>query len=106
MTGGKISEPGERRLDAMVRTSDGFQIAELDLELRGPGEFLGTRQAGLPTFHIAHLVRDRSLLEVAKQEARAVLAGPNEETSQTELDRALRHMRARWDESYGLAEVG
>jgi ATP-dependent DNA helicase RecG len=106
MTGGKISEPGERRLDAMVRTSDGFQIAELDLELRGPGEFLGTRQAGLPTFHIANLVRDRTLLEVAKQEARAVLTGPNEETSQTELDRALRHMRARWERTYGLAEVG
>jgi len=45
----KISEDGERRLDALVRTSDGFQIAELDLELRGPGEFFGTRQAGIPT---------------------------------------------------------
>lgn len=106
MTGGKISEPGERRLDAMVRTSDGFQIAELDLELRGPGEFLGTRQAGLPSFQIANLVRDRSLLEVSKQEARAVLSGPNEEISQTEMDKALRHMRARWEKNYGLAEVG
>ena len=47
MTGGKVSEDGERRLDAMVRTNDGFQIAELDLELRGPGEFFGTRQAGI-----------------------------------------------------------
>ena len=50
MTGGKISEDGERRLDAMVRTTDGFQIAELDLELRGPGEFFGTRQAGCRAF--------------------------------------------------------
>ena len=106
MTGGKISEPGERRLDAMVRTSDGFQIAELDLELRGPGEFLGTRQAGLPTFQIASLVRDRKLLELAKQEARRVLSAPNDEIPQSELDRALGHMRARWDETYGLAEVG
>ena len=50
MTGGKVSEEGERRLDAMVRTTDGFQIAELDLELRGPGEFFGTRQAGCRAF--------------------------------------------------------
>src|SRR5271167_3263939 len=49
MTGGKVTEEGERRLDAMVRTNDGFQIAELDLELRGPGEFFGTRQAGMPS---------------------------------------------------------
>ena len=60
MTGGKVSEEGERRLDAMVRTNDGFQIAELDLELRGPGEFFGTRQAGMPSFRVANLIRDRA----------------------------------------------
>src|SRR5271155_4604997 len=65
MTGGKVSEDGERRLDAMVRNSDGFQIAELDLELRGPGEFFGTRQAGMPSFQVANLIRDRQLLEAA-----------------------------------------
>ncbi len=48
MTGGKVTEEGQRRLDAMVKTNDGFKIAELDLELRGPGEFFGTRQAGMP----------------------------------------------------------
>src|SRR5437868_3414492 len=95
MTGGKISEEGERRLDAMVRTNDGFQIAELDLELRGPGEFFGTRQAGMPTFQVANLIRDRQLLEMAKREAAAVLSGPNAEVSQVEIDRAIRHMRAR-----------
>ena len=106
MTGGKVSEDGERRLDAMVRTNDGFQIAELDLELRGPGEFFGTRQAGLPSFQVANLIRDRQLLEAAKREAAAVLAGPNGEISRTEIDRALRHMRERWQKSYGLVEVG
>jgi ATP-dependent DNA helicase RecG len=106
MTSGKVSEEAERRLDAMVRTSDGFQIAELDLEMRGPGEFFGTRQAGMPSFQVANLIRDRDLLELAKKEATAVLAGPNSEISQTEIDRALRHMRTRWQKTYGLVEVG
>ena len=106
MTGGKISEDGERRLDAMVRTTDGFQIAELDLELRGPGEFFGTRQAGMPGFQVANLIRDRQLLEAAKREAAAVLAGPNDEISKEEIDRALRHMRSHWQKTYGLVEVG
>src|SRR5438094_10330955 len=79
MTGGKISEEGQRRLDAMARTNDGFQIAELDLELRGPGEFFGTRQAGLPSFRVANIIRDRQLLAAANGEAAAVLAGPNGE---------------------------
>jgi ATP-dependent DNA helicase RecG len=106
MTGGKVSEDGERRLDALVRTNDGFKIAELDLELRGPGEFFGTRQAGLPSFQFANLIRDRDLLEVAKREATLVMAGPNADVSKEEIDRALRHMRVRWHKTYGLAEVG
>jgi ATP-dependent DNA helicase RecG len=106
MTGGKVSEDGQRRLDAMVRTNDGFQIAELDLELRGPGEFFGTRQAGLPSFQVANIIRDRQLLEAAKLEAAAVLAGPNAEISKPEIDRALQHMRTRWQKTYGLVEVG
>ena len=106
MTGGKVSEEGERRLDALVRTNDGFQIAELDLELRGPGEFFGTRQAGLPSFQVASLIRDRDLLELAKKEAALVLSGPNSEISQTEIDSALWQMRTRWQKTYGLVEVG
>ena len=106
MTGGKVSEDGERRLDALVRTTDGFQIAELDLELRGPGEFFGTRQAGMPNFQVANLIRDRQLLEAAKREAAAVLAGPTPEISQEEINRALCHMRNRWQRTYGLVEVG
>ncbi len=106
MTGGKVTEEGERRLDAMVRTNDGFQIAELDLELRGPGEFFGTRQAGMPSFHVASLIRDRQLLELARREAAAVLAGPNDEISQIEISRALAALRMTWQQSYGLVEVG
>src|SRR5947208_8921482 len=106
MTGGKVSEEGDRRLDAMVRTTDGFKIAELDLELRGPGEFFGTRQAGLPSFQVANPIRDRPLLELASHEAAAVLSGPNQEISQEEINRALHHMRTRWQKTYGLVEVG
>ena len=106
MTGGKTTEEAERRLDAMVRTNDGFEIAELDLELRGPGEFFGTRQAGMPDFRVASLVRDRQLLEAARREASAVLAGPNSQISADEISRALFHMRSKWQKTYGLVEVG
>ncbi len=106
MTGGKVTEDGERRLDAMVRTNDGFQIAELDLELRGPGEFFGTRQAGMPSFRVANLIRDRQLLELAKREAAAVMGGPNSEITQVEISRAQVALRTRWQHTYGLVEVG
>jgi ATP-dependent DNA helicase RecG len=106
MTGGKVSEEGQRRLDAMAKTNDGFKIAELDLELRGPGEFFGTRQAGLPSFRVANIIRDAQLLEAAKREATAVIAGPNAEISAAEISRALVHMRALWQHTYGLVEVG
>src|ERR1700677_3089371 len=106
MTGGKVSEEGEKRLDAMVKTNDGFKIAELDLELRGPGEFFGTRQAGMPSFRVANIIRDRELLEAAKREAAAVVAGPSAEISEVDISRALVHMRTRWQNTYGLVEVG
>jgi ATP-dependent DNA helicase RecG len=106
MTGGKVTEEGERRLNAMVDTNDGFKIAELDLELRGPGEFFGTRQAGMPDFRVANLIRDRQLLELAKREAAAVMSGPNSEVTQVEISRALVAMRTRWQHTYGLVEVG
>ncbi len=106
MRGGKVSEEGERRLDAMVGSNDGFQIAELDLELRGPGEFFGTKQAGIPSFRVANIIRDRQVLEAAKREAAFVISGPNAEISKEEIERALREMRSRWAMSYGLVEVG
>jgi ATP-dependent DNA helicase RecG len=106
MTGGKVTEEGQRRLQAMVDTNDGFKIAELDLELRGPGEFFGTRQAGMPDFRVANIIRDAQLLEAAKREAAAVLATPNSEISPEEISHALVEMRARWQHTYGLVEVG
>ena len=105
MTGGKISPEGEERLRAMVRTQDGFEIAELDLQLRGPGEFFGTRQAGMPGFRVANLLRDRKILEMAKHEAARLVAGDTEVTK-NEVDTVMDHLRAHWQRRYGLVEVG
>ncbi len=106
MTGGKVSIEAQQRLDAMVRTQNGFDIAELDLEQRGPGEFFGTRQAGMPNFRVANLLRDRDLLEAARKEARYVMAGPNSDLTQDEIARAVHHLRSHWNRRYGLVEVG
>lgn len=63
------SEEGQRRMEIMTRTNNGFLIAEEDLRIRGPGEIYGTRQSGMPSFRVADLVKDMRLLEVARQEA-------------------------------------
>ena len=68
------TEDAYRRLNIMVETTDGFRIAEEDLSIRGPGEFLGTRQSGLPEFKVANLVRDVGILQVARQAAFEVIA--------------------------------
>jgi ATP-dependent DNA helicase RecG len=106
MTGRKVSEEAEQRLDTMVRTTDGFEIAEKDLELRGPGEFFGTKQAGMPSLRVANLIRDRKLLEVAKQEAAALVNGTGEGISKEEATQAIRHLQAHWNRRYGLVEAG
>ena len=108
MTGRRVSGEGEERLNAMVRTQDGFELAELDLAMRGPGEFFGTRQAGLPDFRVANLVRDRQLLELAKQEAARFAITPPEssEATRTEWDRVWALLREKWQRRYGLVEAG
>ena len=106
MTGRKITPEGERRLDAMLRTQDGFAIAELDLELRGPGEFFGTRQAGAPSFRVANLIRDRQLLELARTEAQRILAGEDAHISKSERNTVMFHLKTHWQRRYGLVDVG
>jgi ATP-dependent DNA helicase RecG len=106
MTGKKVSEEAEQRLDTMVRTTDGFEIAEKDLELRGPGEFFGTKQAGMPSLRVANLIRDRKLLELAKQEAAALVSGSAKDISKEEATQAIRHLQAHWNRRYGLVEAG
>ena len=106
MTGGRVSEEAQQRLDTMVRTSDGFEIAEKDLELRGPGEFFGTKQAGMPSLRVANLIRDRKLLEVAKREARGLLEDATGEIPAEEKRAAVQYLRTHWNRRYGLVEVG
>ncbi|MGE5086880.1 MAG: ATP-dependent DNA helicase RecG [Bacillota bacterium] len=68
-----VSEEGKQRTEMMEKTSDGFKIAEFDLEMRGPGEFMGTRQSGLTGFKMANLVRDMAILQQAREAAFEVL---------------------------------
>jgi ATP-dependent DNA helicase RecG len=106
MTGGKISEEAQQRLETMAATCDGFEIAEKDLELRGPGEFFGTKQAGMPSLRVANLIRDRKLLELAKAEAHGLLEANNSEATPEEKRMAVQYLRTHWNRRYGLVEVG
>ena len=106
MTGGRVSEVSAERLAAMVRTQDGFELAELDLQLRGPGEFFGTRQSGLPDFRVASLIRDRALLEQAKAEAQRFVANPEGEATPEEKTTVWTALRETWQRRYGLVNAG
>jgi len=99
------SVDARRRIAAMTETNDGFRIAEVDLSVRGPGEFFGTRQSGLPEFRVADLIRDGAVLEEARQDAAAVVAR-DPRLLQPE-HRALRGaLLARWRGKLDLASVG
>ncbi|MBY0399102.1 ATP-dependent DNA helicase RecG, partial [Myxococcota bacterium] len=94
----------EARLRAMVETTDGFRIADADLEIRGPGDFLGTRQSGhVPELRIADLLRDARLVAVARQTARAVVEG---DPKLAGLPATRRAVRARWGKRIDLSSVG
>lgn len=74
MTGGKLSNDGRTRMETMVRTNDGFEIADVDLQLRGPGDLMGTRQSGMLDLKIANLAKDGQVLQLARNEAEKTLA--------------------------------
>jgi ATP-dependent DNA helicase RecG len=94
------TDDARERLKAMATTSDGFVIAERDLELRGPGDFFGTRQSGLPKLRTGDLVRDRDIMEAAHREARTLV---DEGGLSGDL---LQFVQQRWQEQFGLIEVG
>ena len=105
LAGDRLSEDGAKRLDVMVKSSDGFVIAEADLQIRGPGDFLGTRQAGLPELRVADILRDGGVLEQARKEAFALverdpeLSAPGNEPLRGEL-------MLRWGGRLELAGIG
>ena len=100
---GRLGDTGYTRIRTLLDSSDGFYIAEMDLRLRGPGEFLGTKQSGLPVFRIGNLIRDSEILELARSEAQNLVANPP--TPQI-LERAVTYIRQQWQRRYGLALVG
>jgi ATP-dependent DNA helicase RecG len=95
-----LSDDARERLKAMADTADGFEIAERDLHLRGPGDFFGTRQAGLPTFRMIDLVRDREVLDTAQQEAARWFSKSLPDAAGVE------RLIAGWEQRFRLVEIG
>ncbi len=100
---GKMSETGRERIRTLVDSNDGFYIAEMDMKLRGSGEFFGTRQSGMPSFQIGNIMRDADILEIARNEAAAFVSNP---PSEDELRRGVQFIRDHWQRRYGLVLVG
>ncbi len=97
-----LSEEAKKRLSVMVRSQDGFLIAEEDLKIRGPGEFFGTRQSGLPEMRVANIIRDASLLEKAREEALKLIAEDPDLSSYPEL---AANLNKKWKERLELITI-
>jgi ATP-dependent DNA helicase RecG len=100
---GKLNDAGRERIRTLVESTDGFYIADMDMKLRGPGEFFGTRQSGLPALRVGNILRDGEVLEVARNEAAAFIANP---PAEDDLRRAVAYIRDHWQRRYGLVQVG
>jgi ATP-dependent DNA helicase RecG len=99
----KVNEAARERIRTLVESTDGFYISEMDLKLRGPGEFFGTKQSGLPNLRIANILRDREILEEARRDAVEFVERP---PSQEDLKRAAAYIRDHWQRRYALVTVG
>ena len=99
----RMNDAARERIRTLVESTDGFYIAEMDLKLRGPGEFFGTKQSGVPSLRVANILRDAEILEIARREAVDFVAKPPNED---ELRRAVAYIRDHWQRRYGLVTVG
>ena len=99
----RMNDTAKERIRTLVDSTDGFHIAEMDLKLRGPGEFFGTKQSGLPSLRVANILRDKEILEAARREALDFVSHP---PSEEELRRAVAYIRDHWQRRYGLVTVG
>jgi ATP-dependent DNA helicase RecG len=99
----RMSDAAKERIRTLVDSNDGFLIAEMDLKLRGPGEFFGTKQSGLPSLRVANILRDKEILEAARREALDFVGHP---PSEEELRLAVAYIRDHWQRRYGLVTVG
>ena len=99
---GKLGDIARERIRTLVESNDGFYIAEMDMRLRGPGEFFGTRQSGIPGLRFANLLRDTEILEQARSEAQRLI----EEKPGDELQAAVAYIQENWQRRYGLVLVG
>jgi len=99
----KLNDTARERIRTLRESTDGFHIAEMDLKLRGPGEFFGTKQSGLPTLRMANVLRDGEILGIARREAVDFIARP---PSEDDLRGAVAYIRDHWQRRYGLATVG
>ena len=99
----KMNDTARARIRTLVESTDGFYISEMDLKLRGPGEFFGTKQSGLPSLRVANILRDSEILEIARREAVDFIAHPPD---QEDLRRAVTYIRDHWQRRYGLVTVG
>jgi len=99
----KMNDAARERIRTLRDSSDGFYIAEMDLRLRGPGEFFGTKQSGLPSLRVANILRDGEILEIARREAVDFIARP---PAEEDLRRAVAYIRDHWQRRYGLVTVG
>jgi ATP-dependent DNA helicase RecG len=97
-----MNDIARERIRTLLESNDGFYIAEMDMKLRGPGEFFGTRQSGIPGLRLADLVRDTDVLEMARAEAQRLIESRDSE----ELRAIVHYIQEHWQRKYGFVQVG